>query len=242
MKYLLLILLGLCSACASGSNTCQVVTPGATVTVHSFGDSITQGLGASTPCAAYQPTMTESLSFNGDDQGVSGSLFTNDGMQTGLIDQYSLSMLLDQNSLNVDLIGATNPQDISTLLPAFNDVTVFGADSTHLGNVQAKLTESIKHLSTLTSMVLVGTTMYMSSYSKSLYPNHTNANVDLYVSMESQVVSDLRTQGYTNVYLVDVNSIFNPETMTSTDHVHPSDLGHKAIADEFLSVYEAHVN
>lgn len=49
------------------------------------------------------------------------------------------------------------------------------------------------------------------------------------------VVTILRDDGLTNVQYCDISSAYIPSTMVDTDHVHPTDAGHAAIGEKFLT-------
>ena len=95
------------------ADPCKITTPGSQVNVWSFGDSITAGAGAGHACLGYQALFTEDIGGNSQDEGISGSPLTIE-FQYIMKLQYS-----DKISIN-------------TLLPGFNDVSFYGADSTHL--------------------------------------------------------------------------------------------------------------
>lgn len=219
MKYLYLALLFL-SACSNQNqhmSVCQVTTPGSQSTIHSYGDSITFGVGATEPCNSYQAVFTADAKADSDDQGIPGSR-------------------LDQEMSGImSLQGQSS--DINTLLPGFNDISQFGDDAAHLAQFQILLTNAITALSQQGKFVFVGTPIYASlTMQAALIPQHTNANVDLYVNVIKSVVSTLQAQGLSNVVLVDTNAIFNPETMTYGDF-HPDDYGHSVLANAFYQKY-----
>lgn len=220
MKYLSFLLIPILAACGPGKNPdlCQVSNPNSNVTVHSYGDSITAGAGASVFCAGYQADFTNDLGANGDDEGISGS------------------------TLNAEMPRILSlqaaPQDIITLLPGFNDVTQFGSDQMHLESFRENLITSLNYLSTQGKMVLVGTTLYASvGMQATQVPLHTNQNVDLYVAVIKDVVTTMISQGKTTLHLVDTNSVYTPDTMTD-NNIHPDDHGHAVLANLFLESYE----
>lgn len=239
MKYVTLVLFSLILAgCGTNLNqACQVETPGATTTIHSYGDSMTEGEGASNVCLGYQPLMAQELGFNGDNEGYIGSLFYDDTYDSPTVDQFNsiqfLTSLADNVTVGGERTNAAHPWDISTVLPAFNDVSLFSSNLEHLNAVQTKLMLALQRLSTMTRQVYLGTTLYRYGYFDS-------SATDLYVNMEKSVVASLNSQGYTNIYIVNSNQVFNPITMVSQDYVHPNDSGHSAIATEFVQTYEAH--
>ena len=226
MKILVMIVEGL--ALIGGTIGCgQSVTPSAcyvrsdsNVTVHSFGDSITVGGGASNSCNGYVPLFDRMINATSDNEGISGSPLTDE-----------MSVILGDWS--------SKQQDISTLLPGFNDVRLYGSDPTHLAEFEQALTLAIQTLANKTRLVLVGTTLYATLLmQQTQIPNQTNANVDLYVNVIKQVISSL---SYPNVVLVDTNAIYNPDTM-SDNNFHPDDTGHEAIAQAFYQQYLLYSN
>jgi lysophospholipase L1-like esterase len=207
--------------CGPGTNPplCQVQTPGANLTVHSFGDSITAGAGASNFCLGYQADFTNSIKANGDDEGISGST----------LEQEMPSILAMNPNLN----------DVTTLLPGFNDVSQFGDDPDHLLQFQFTLTQAIGELASKSRILMVGTTMYATEQMQSQYiPLHTNEAVDLYVEVIKQIVAQVNLP---NVILVDTNHSYDPNTMSSNNY-HPDDYGHRVIANLFVISYSNYQN
>jgi lysophospholipase L1-like esterase len=221
MKLLSLILVLFSLGCAGlPADPCKIITPGSSVNVWSFGDSITAGAGAGHACLGYQALFTEDIGANSQDVALSG---------TPLTVEFQFIMRLNYS----------NGIDINTLLAGFNDVSFYGVDPTHLALFEYDLTQSLLHLSSLGKMTLVGTTLYMSPEMQAAhYPMHTNSNVDQYVSIIKQVINQLQGQGFTNLYLVDTNAVFDPMTMSSSDF-HPSAYGHQVLANAFNQVYQA---
>lgn len=232
MKLLLGLVLFSIGCAGVPANLCQVKTPGATFMVHSFGDSITGGAGTSgytignqtsdsDLCLGYQALFTTDIGANDDNQAVSGSTFIS-------INEFTKIMALSGQH-----------QDINTVLPGFNDVTQFGPDADHLSIFEYDLTQALIHLSQNGKMTLVGTTLYATTAMQAVaIPLHTNANVDLYVNTIKQVVNQLQSQGLSNIYLVDTNAIYNPNTMSNNNY-HPDNYGHQVLANAFYQAYLA---
>ncbi len=228
MKYLVCLVALVTLNCAGvNPNLCQVQTPGADFTVHSFGDSITAGAGTSPItigqnttnsnfCDGYQALFTEGVQGNDDNEAVSGSTLTSNN-EIGRI------MALNEESEN----------DINTLLPGFNDVSQFGSDPDHLAQFQADLTEGLTHLASMGKITIVGTTLYVSDEMLPTVPLHTNSNVDLYVAVIKQVTNLLQSQGLP-IVLVDTNAVYDPNTMSS-NNIHPNNDGHRVLANAFLA-------
>jgi lysophospholipase L1-like esterase len=237
---LILIGLGLTGCAGVPAPLCQVQTFGSNVYVHSYGDSITAGAGTaqisigsnhstdSDFCYGYQALFTEDIGANADNRGVSGSIFSA---------EYPSIMAMAAGTATGVGINVDAPQDINTLLPGYNDVTNFGSDPNHLAQFQTNLTTALMHIGTLGTMTLVGTTLYMSAVAQPGDPLHTNATVDLYVAVIETVVAQVQATGLP-VYLVDTNSVYDPNTM-SINNIHPDNAGHLVIANEFLKVYQA---
>lgn len=231
MKYLLCVFLALMGCAENPPPLCQVQTQGSNVYVHSYGDSITAGAGtasiqigqnttSSNFCDGYQALFTAAIKANADNEAISGSTFTS-------VNEYNRMMALNQEG----------PDDINTLLPGFNDVSQYGSDQPHLDLFQTDLTVALTHTASMGKMTLVGTTLYMTAQMQiQFWPLHTNANVDLYVTVIKQVVNQLQSQGLP-IYLVDTNAIYDPNTMSSNNY-HPDNYGHQILAQAFLSVYQ----
>lgn len=228
MKYLLVLALGL-TACGAkndsnnnlNSQSTALVQPcplvwGPTV-LHSFGDSITWGVGASNPCVGYQAWLTTYLFYTNDNQGVSGSLMTNY--------HYSQMMAVQEN-----------PTDVNTVLSGFNDITNFGSDPDHLALFTQELTASLARLSTISALVVVGSQLKIPSWSLTFYNNqlalHTDTNVQLYSDAIKQVIATFNNP---KIIFVDLNAVYDPYTMVAQDGQHPNDLGHGVIARAFYS-------
>src|ERR1700761_781124 len=198
MKYLILVL-GLSMTGCAGSNPplCQVVTPGAKASVFSFGDSITAGAGASTFCNAWEPEFTAKEGLVNDNLGISGSM-----MVTAQFD-----------AVNFNLPKITQ-NDIVTILPGFNDISNFGGDAVHLQEFQDYLYQAAKTLSEHSKMVLIGTPLRASvEMQMTQIPNHTDAVTALYDDAVENVIDQLDADDIDNVYLVDCDAYYNPETM-----------------------------
>jgi lysophospholipase L1-like esterase len=201
--------------------------------VHSFGDSITVGAGADHFCNGYQALFTTTIGANGDDEGISGSMFV-----TSTYNIMSWFVQVPESQVVATNNYKTHDYDINTVLPAYNDVTNFGADPTHLAQFQADLLAALSYTGTLGKMTLVGTTLYASDVMQPGIPLHTNANVDQYVAVIKSVVAQVAATGLP-VYLVDTNAIYDPNTMSS-NNIHPDNYGHAVIAQAFIEAYEAH--
>lgn len=200
------------------ADPCKIITPGSQINVWSFGDSITAGAGAGHACLGYQALFTEDIGGNSQDEGLSGTPLT-------LEFQYIMRL------------NYSDTVSINTLLPGFNDVSFYGVDPTHVALFQYDLTQALIHLNSMGKMTLVGTTLYMSpGMQAEYYPLHTNSNTDQYVNITKQVVSSLQGQGFSNLYLVDTNAVYDPNTMASSDF-HPSVYGHQVLANAFYQVY-----
>lgn len=221
MKYLVLAL-ALIGCAGKNPDLCQIQTPGSNVTVHSYGDSITAGAGASVFCSGYQALFTIGIGANGDDEGISGST-------------------LEAEMPRIVALQAA-PQDINTILPGFNNVSLYGSDPSQLQAFHDNLIEALTFLGTQGRFTLVGTTLYASTNMIAAdIPNHTNANVDLYVNVIKEVVASLQARGMTNLILVDTNTIYNPDTMSNNNY-HPDDYGHSILAQAFLQAYQGVTN
>lgn len=233
MKVLMITLALVLAACGSKNSSptapvntaaeflgCQTVTPGSSVTLHSFGDSITvgSGAGANWPsvtdnCDGYQTLISQELGVNSDNEGIGGTLM----VQT----HFDLMMAVQEN-----------PQDINTIFSGFNDITNFGGDADHLNQFISDLTLSITRLRAISSAVYVGNPLRVPMSSQTSMYLHTDANVALYGNAIQQVV-----QGFNDpkVVFVDVSSSYDPDTMVSVDGYHPSTIGHQAIAAAFYN-------
>lgn len=234
MKCLFLLILAYISiGCSHNSaDLCQVQTPGATAYIHSFGDSITVGGGADHFCNGYQALLTQDLGMNGDNMAVSGSPLVGTPEYGAM-----MKMMLNIGTEFVGSFESTPSVDISSLLTGHNDIILFGTDAAHFAEFQYEFQESLIHLSSLSKMVLVGTTLYGSDFVLHHQSgNYYRSTVDMYVNAEKAIISSLQAKGYPLV-LVDTNAIFDPDTMTTND-IHPNDYGHQALAQAFFSAYQ----
>lgn len=195
---------------------CPLVWPNGVL--HSFGDSITWGVGATTPCGGYQALLTNYLFYANDNQGISGSMMT---------DYHYNQMMAVQEK----------PTDINTLFSGTNDVTRFGNDPQHLALFTQELTTALIRLSNISALVVVAPPIKVPSWAMTFYDNnlalHTDANVELYSNAIKQVI---KTLDLSNVIFLDINKVYNPYTMVSNDGEHPSDVGHGIIARAFYQV------
>lgn len=190
-----------------------LTSSGSLVTLHAFGDSITAGTGA-TNGNGYIYQLTSSLSLNLDQHALGGTPFTHE-CQYGAMSKFS-----------------SPKNDVTTLLIGFNDVSFYGVSELQSGVFQQELTQALIQVTNQGGKVFLGTTLYAPVNSP--FPNHSNENVNAFVTTEKQIITTLREKGYP-VHLVDTNAVYDPTTMVSNDNLHPNDLGHKVIAQAFYN-------
>lgn len=67
------------------------------------------------------------------------------------------------------------------------------------------------------------------------FTNGSDAAVAQFNTRISDIVTTLRGDGFTNVQYCDISSAYDPDTQVDTDHVHPTNAGHSAIATKFMT-------
>jgi lysophospholipase L1-like esterase len=171
-----------------------------------FGDSITQGAGASAPDA----------SFIGRLSAVFGPIDNRAGGGTRIVEQ-------------VAALEATNTSATSVLwLTGYNDMRA----GTDLGAFRASLVHGLAVLRARGAPVYLGGCLPMTSEGYAAYGPTWNHGSDAAVAAINAVIVDAARAGGAQVVTFPG---YDPQTMTHADLVHPNDAGHQRIALAFAA-------
>ncbi len=167
-----------------------------------FGDSLTVGIGASSPQTSFIGILEKSVGPI-DNQAVSATRITD---QLLAIDAYAGSA-----THVIWLLG-------------YNDMRA----GTPLDQFQTDLRSALDYFDARHMTVYIGLCLHMTSAGYAAYGPIWNHGSDAAVEAINEVIR-MTAQSYPNVYLVDM-ALYDPNSGASNDLVHPNDSGHLQIA------------
>jgi lysophospholipase L1-like esterase len=212
--------------------------------VHAFGDSITEGAGATDLAHAYAYLMAARM----------GLMLVNHGLSGGMM-EHTLPRALG--------IAVPPKYDLIVLLVGYNDVRFYGANVPQMTTVFGpQLQQALEYLASHrttpeartarerlllrrgllqsvpdSARILVGNCLRMNATGYTLqgpnYAHGSDAIVDAYNVEIAKRVLMVQRPGC-RVTLVDVHALYDPDTMASADNIHPNDAGHAVLANAFI--------
>ncbi len=175
-----------------------------------FGDSITVGLGASTPERSFIKRI----------ERITGSIDNRAESATRIRDQLSRIKSYQGNA------------DSVIWLTGYNDMRAGTARHVY----RALLKQSLDLFSTRRVTVYLGLCLSMTPTGYTARKPNWNHGSNMTVQAFNQIIRQT-AQRYPFVRIVDT-SFYTPASGVSADQVHPNDLGHQQIANAFLNVIQ----
>lgn len=215
MKKTTLILVSILTAlqigCATQSNPVQTVYTDRPHLV-AFGDSVSYCI------LCFPGVIAKDLKFRLDNRSVPGS-------QLNSFDQ--LGRLMEYQS---------QPNDIIVFLTGFNDVRAFGNDAAHLAEYQMNLRTALASFKRFGNQTFIGTTEATLCVDQAAIDRNRGGCVAGAMEAYVQVIKDeVAFANAPNIHLVDVNAEWVPTRALLLDDVHPTEEGHRILADIFLA-------
>lgn len=191
-----------------------------------FGDSITQGVGASSNNNRYSTLITNNLGYLEDNQGISGTVL--------------------QNTIPTQSNNGTD-RYISAIINNFPDKVfiLYGVNDLRYNNQNYTITNYVNNYSQILtglinagispSNITIGSPSYINPIAYNMYSPYDNGNVSkhqAYVNATKDLAKNFKTK-WGDVYNQMLTNGGN--TLLTNDYVHPNDLGHNIIANAMIN-------
>ncbi|MEZ0392156.1 MAG: SGNH/GDSL hydrolase family protein [Pseudobdellovibrionaceae bacterium] len=187
--------------------------------IHAYGDSLTYGSGVTDRHEGFAFQIARRLDLTINNQAIGGTT-------------------IEQWGQLPSILGTSfNKGQIVIFLPGFNDSRTFYQDPSYSARFAGILKRIFDHLESAEVEAYIGTCIkaYSGWYSKN--SGFDQALLDGSCDNLAQITRIMIAKGnYHHIHLVDTNaSISFTANEMNSDLLHPNELGHKKIADFFLS-------